>query len=169
MQGTDHSYREEEGSKLNHLRSVAPVSELARWMPPLHIFRHAPKGQHATSDSIQSSRVARCGGLGQRGGDDYIRPATHPDILASCTRALPSVRGHFLFRRVLPFYTFKISSAMPFVGRRSTDVCPLEVLIVGCGFAGLACAIECTRKGLKATVLEKHGPADILGMFFDYY
>ena len=43
---------------------------------------------------------------------------------------------------------------------RSSD---MEVLIVGCGFAGLACAIECVRKGLKVVVLEKHTPADILG------
>ena len=48
------------------------------------------------------------------------------------------------------------------------DGSPLEVIIVGCGFAGLACAIECTRKGFKTIILEKHGLADILGKLRPY-
>ena len=56
-----------------------------------------------------------------------------------------------------------ISTKMPSVGCHCTEGSQMEIIIVGCGFAGLACAIECTRKGLRVTVLEKHGPADILG------
>lgn len=32
---------------------------------------------------------------------------------------------------------------------------PVEVIIVGAGFAGLAAAIECQRKGHHVTVFEK--------------
>lgn len=39
----------------------------------------------------------------------------------------------------------------------------IKVLIVGAGFAGLACAIECRRKGHEVVVLEKFGEMKILG------
>ncbi|KAI5118203.1 hypothetical protein M0805_005557 [Coniferiporia weirii] len=43
---------------------------------------------------------------------------------------------------------------------RSTGV---RVLVVGAGFAGLACAVECVRKGHQVVVLEKFGELKILG------
>lgn len=36
----------------------------------------------------------------------------------------------------------------------------IDVLIVGCGFAGLACAIECKQKGHSVVVLEKRADLD---------
>jgi heterodisulfide reductase subunit A-like polyferredoxin len=45
------------------------------------------------------------------------------------------------------------------------DSSVIQVIVVGCGFAGLACAIECMRKGHNVTLLEKHTPSDILGKF----
>lgn len=41
----------------------------------------------------------------------------------------------------------------------------IKVLIVGCGFAGLACAIECARKGHNAVILEKLMELRSLGSF----
>lgn len=40
----------------------------------------------------------------------------------------------------------------------------IRVLIVGAGFAGLSCAIECKRKGHEVIVLEKFREMKILGM-----
>ena len=45
------------------------------------------------------------------------------------------------------------------------DRTSIEVIVVGCGFAGLACAIESRRKGYKVVLLEKHLVLDILGEF----
>lgn len=39
----------------------------------------------------------------------------------------------------------------------------IHVIIVGAGFAGLACAIECRRKGHTVIVLEKFKELKILG------
>ena len=39
----------------------------------------------------------------------------------------------------------------------------IRVLIVGAGFAGLSCAIECKRKGHEVIVLEKFREMKILG------
>lgn len=41
----------------------------------------------------------------------------------------------------------------------------IEVIVVGCGFAGLACAIEYRRKGHNVIVLEKRSSLDNLGEF----
>ena len=44
--------------------------------------------------------------------------------------------------------------------------CPeIEVIIVGCGFAGLACAIESRRKGHRVILLERRLSLESLGMF----
>ena len=43
------------------------------------------------------------------------------------------------------------------------DFSQIEVIIVGCGFAGLACAIESRRKGHKVILLEKHSSVERLG------
>lgn len=40
---------------------------------------------------------------------------------------------------------------------------PIEIVIVGCGFAGLACAIEAKRKGHKVTVFDKRQSTSALG------
>jgi succinate dehydrogenase/fumarate reductase flavoprotein subunit len=40
----------------------------------------------------------------------------------------------------------------------------ISVLIVGAGLAGLTAAIECTRKGHKVRVLERHEEISTLGM-----
>ena len=40
----------------------------------------------------------------------------------------------------------------------------IKVIIVGCGFAGLACAIESRRKGHKVTLVEKSREFAIPGM-----
>jgi 2-polyprenyl-6-methoxyphenol hydroxylase-like FAD-dependent oxidoreductase len=45
-----------------------------------------------------------------------------------------------------------------------SDPSCIEVIIVGCGFAGLACAIESRLKGHEVTLLEKHQKLDTLGM-----
>lgn len=39
----------------------------------------------------------------------------------------------------------------------------IKVIIVGAGFAGLACAIECKRKGHEPVVLEKFSELKPLG------
>ena len=39
----------------------------------------------------------------------------------------------------------------------------IRVLIVGAGFAGLSCAIECKRKGHEVIILEKFREMKILG------
>jgi len=39
----------------------------------------------------------------------------------------------------------------------------IKVVIVGSGFAGLACAIECKRKGHDVLVLEKFPELRVLG------
>lgn len=39
----------------------------------------------------------------------------------------------------------------------------VSIIIVGCGFAGLACAIESVRKGHKVIVLEKYKELKMLG------
>ena len=39
----------------------------------------------------------------------------------------------------------------------------VRVIIVGAGFAGLGCAIECKRKGHHVVVLEKVGTFKMLG------
>ncbi len=39
----------------------------------------------------------------------------------------------------------------------------IKVIIVGAGFAGLACAIECQRKGHEVLVLEKFSEMKTLG------
>lgn len=45
------------------------------------------------------------------------------------------------------------------------DSSGIKVIIVGAGFAGLACAIECKRKGHRVLVLEKFSELKILGEF----
>ena len=40
----------------------------------------------------------------------------------------------------------------------------VKVIIVGAGFAGLACAIECKRKGHEVLILEKFRELKILGV-----
>ena len=45
-----------------------------------------------------------------------------------------------------------------------SDSSGIKVVIVGAGFAGLACAIECKRKGHTVLVLEKFRKLKILGM-----
>ncbi|KAI5118775.1 hypothetical protein M0805_005656 [Coniferiporia weirii] len=44
-----------------------------------------------------------------------------------------------------------------------TDSSAIEVIIVGCGFAGLACAIESRRRGHKVILLEKRPTLESLG------
>jgi hypothetical protein len=39
----------------------------------------------------------------------------------------------------------------------------IKVIVVGSGFAGLACAIECKRKGHDVLVLEKFSELKVLG------
>lgn len=39
----------------------------------------------------------------------------------------------------------------------------IRIIIVGCGFAGLSCAIESVRKGHKVIVLEKHKEVKMVG------
>jgi heterodisulfide reductase subunit A-like polyferredoxin len=39
----------------------------------------------------------------------------------------------------------------------------IQVIIVGAGYAGIGCAIECKRKGLDVTVLEKFEELKIIG------
>lgn len=39
----------------------------------------------------------------------------------------------------------------------------IRIIIVGAGFAGLACAIECRRKGHEVVVLEKFKELKVLG------
>jgi hypothetical protein len=39
----------------------------------------------------------------------------------------------------------------------------IKVIVVGSGFAGLACAIECKRKGHNVLVLEKFSELKVLG------
>lgn len=41
----------------------------------------------------------------------------------------------------------------------------IRVIIVGCGFAGLSCAIECKRKGHDVLLLEKFDELKPLGEF----
>ncbi|THH07687.1 hypothetical protein EW145_g3206 [Phellinidium pouzarii] len=53
---------------------------------------------------------------------------------------------------------------MPSVLRSSgTGSSEIEIIVVGCGFAGLACAIESKRKGHKVIVLEKRPSLESLG------
>ena len=40
----------------------------------------------------------------------------------------------------------------------------IRIIIVGAGFAGLACAIECKRKGHEVLILEKFAELKILGV-----
>ena len=44
----------------------------------------------------------------------------------------------------------------------------IKVIIVGAGFAGLACAIECKRKGHEVLLLEKFRELKILGESISY-
>ncbi|KAI0060258.1 monooxygenase [Artomyces pyxidatus] len=39
----------------------------------------------------------------------------------------------------------------------------INIIVVGCGFAGLACAIESTRKGHSVIILEKHKRVEPIG------
>jgi FAD binding domain len=39
----------------------------------------------------------------------------------------------------------------------------IKVIVIGSGFAGLACAIECKRKGHDVLVLEKFSELKVLG------
>ena len=39
----------------------------------------------------------------------------------------------------------------------------IKIIIVGAGFAGLSCAIECKRKGHEVLLLEKFAELKILG------
>lgn len=39
----------------------------------------------------------------------------------------------------------------------------ISIIIVGCGFAGLSCAIESVRKGHRVVVLEKYKQVKMLG------
>lgn len=39
----------------------------------------------------------------------------------------------------------------------------IKVIIIGSGFAGMACAIECHRKGHTALLLEKFSELKLLG------
>ena len=39
----------------------------------------------------------------------------------------------------------------------------IRIIVVGAGFAGLACAIECRRKGHSVIILEKFKELKILG------
>ena len=39
----------------------------------------------------------------------------------------------------------------------------IDLVIAGCGFAGIACAIESVRKGHSVTVLEKHDEMLMIG------
>ena len=43
------------------------------------------------------------------------------------------------------------------------DSSGIKVIVVGAGFAGLACAIGCKRKGHEVVVLEKFAELKILG------
>lgn len=45
----------------------------------------------------------------------------------------------------------------------------IKVIIVGAGFAGLACAIECRRKGQDPIILEKFSQLKPLGAFYVHY
>ncbi|KAG6374612.1 hypothetical protein JVT61DRAFT_3973 [Boletus reticuloceps] len=45
----------------------------------------------------------------------------------------------------------------------SADSDAIRVIIVGAGYAGLGCAIECKRKGHDVVVLEKVGTFKVLG------
>ena len=45
----------------------------------------------------------------------------------------------------------------------------IKVIIVGAGFAGLACAIECRRKGHEVIVLERFPELKILGELRCYH
>lgn len=40
---------------------------------------------------------------------------------------------------------------------------PLDVIVVGAGFGGLAAAIECSQRGLNVTVLEKYTDSNSQG------
>ena len=41
----------------------------------------------------------------------------------------------------------------------------IDVIVVGCGFAGITCAIESIRKGHTVTILEKYEEMRMIGMF----
>jgi len=44
----------------------------------------------------------------------------------------------------------------------------IKMIIVGCGFAGLACAIESVRKGHSVVILEKYKEVKMLGTLICY-
>ena len=53
---------------------------------------------------------------------------------------------------------------MPSVSSQSqTDLSLIDLIIVGCGFAGLACAVESRRKGHNVILLEKRTSVETLG------
>jgi len=43
----------------------------------------------------------------------------------------------------------------------------IDIIIVGTGFAGLTAALECTRKGHNARLLERHSTTNMAGEFLD--
>lgn len=47
----------------------------------------------------------------------------------------------------------------------NADSSSIKIIVVGAGFAGLACAIECRRKGHSVIVLEKFKELKILGAY----
>ena len=76
--------------------------------------------------------------------------AYSPDILSAAQKAMSNNPG-IGYEKIAP--------------PNSTGI---KIIIVGAGFAGLACGIECKRKGHEVLLLEKFRELKILGEYLCY-
>lgn len=58
---------------------------------------------------------------------------------------------------------------VPVSVRASSSPSDIRVIVVGCGFAGLACAIESRLKGHSVLILEKKTSLETLGEWHESY